>query len=529
MILRRVYILFLLFFIPFFDKAQNGNMVFNDTVLHTISVEIDLPDWFQTLENDFQLNFDQPDVYPEVYRKCKVTFDGIVLNDCGFREKGNASNSLTNFGKKKPFKIAFDEFLNQNLDGLDKINLNNFTNDPSLMHDVIAFKLFRDAGLVASRTSYAKLYVNGEYIGLYVIIENVDKNFLRQQYGGGVNNDGNLYKTDRGAAVFLNWLGPESTGYKDQGLKLNTNEAADDWTKLIQFIDLINNYYGADFKQRLESNFDVHAYLKILAIEKCIRSWDSYWGGGNNFYLYEHPDGMIRWIPWDMNETFQDIKIISGTSLLTSYLVPTNKFDDRPLLKRIFEIDEYKQEYLNYCCQLIQSNFKLEHLGQYVVDRHELIDEAYKQDPYRYNSYTSFETSLTEDNLDEVSITHNGYVLRINYPGIFPFIQSQREWVVKQMEGWEQSCVIEDNSIYDLFVYPNPANLEINISNTQSGFEFAQFILYDFTGKVCQQTEFEVMDGTYNTLYLDGIPSGIYLLIKRSADGKLGRAKVVVR
>jgi spore coat protein CotH len=166
--------------------------------------------------------------------------------------------------KKSHLKIAFDEFdNNQTLDGLKKINLNNFTNDPSLMHDVIAFKLFRDAGLVASRTSYAKLIVNGEYIGVYVIIENVDKTFLKS-YFGSAQNDGNLYKTDRGAAVYLNWLGTTSAGYKDQGLKLNTNETADDWTKLINFIDFINNNNDADFKQQLESKFDVHAYLKIL-------------------------------------------------------------------------------------------------------------------------------------------------------------------------------------------------------------------------------------------------------------------------
>jgi hypothetical protein len=510
-------------------NSQNGNIIFNDTIVHTLVIETTIPNWFETVENDFQQNFDHPDLYPEIYRPCSVSWDGILLSNCGFREKGNASNSLTNFGKKKPFKIAFDEFdNNQTLDGLKKINLNNFTNDPSLMHDVISFKLFRDAGLVASRTSYAKLIINGEYIGLYVIIENVDKTFLKAHYGGA-NNDGNLYKTDRGAAVYLNWLGSSSSGYKDQGLKLNTNDSIDDWTQLINFIDFINNNFDADFKQQLESKFDVHAYLKILAIEKCVRSWDSYWGGGNNFYLYEHPDGMIRWIPWDMNETFQDIKIISGTSQLDGYLVPTNKFDVRPLVKRIFEIPEFKTEYLNYVCELVNSNYSLKNLGQYIVDRHDLVDRPYLEDPYRYNSYEAFKNSLTEYNQDEVSITHSGYVLRLNYPGIFPFIQSQREWAVEQINAWEMECNIEDHSIYDLFVYPNPASDYIQINNLGGGFEYAQFLLYDFTGRICRKTDFEIMEGESYRFFLDGIPGGIYILLKNSADGKLGRAKIIVR
>ncbi|MCE3279255.1 MAG: hypothetical protein K0S44_1446 [Bacteroidetes bacterium] len=519
---------YLLLFLSSFVFAQSGAQVFNDTVLHTLYIETDLPNWFDTLEHDFDLNMANPDLYPERYHKCDITWDGVRLNNCGFREKGNASNSLVNFGKKKPFKISFDEYSDQEFDGLKKLNLNNFTNDPSLLHDAICFKLFRDAGLVASRTSFTKLWVNGEYIGLYTAIENVDKAFLKLHYTSA-NNDGNLYKTDRGASVPLNWLGPEKEGYKDQGLKLTTNETLNDWTGIISFIDLINNDHSADFKQKFEARFDIHSYLKILAIEKMVRSWDSYWGGGNNYFMYDHPDGKIRWIPWDMNESFQDIKVISGTSLLTGYLVPANKFDERPLLARIFEIEEYKQEYLNYSCELINSNFTIDHLGKFILDRHNLIDAAYYADPYKYNSYASFQKSLTEDNLDEVSITHSSFVLRLRYPGIYPFIQSQREWAIEQMDGWSFDCSIEDNSIYDLFVYPNPTNNYINISNEAAGaFDYAQFQLYDMTGRSFRITPNEVMMGNYFTLQLEGIPSGIYLLLKVSADGKIGRAKIII-
>lgn len=509
--------------------SQNGDQVFNDTILHELVIETNLSNWFETLEQDFDQNFSNPDVYPEIYRNCKVSWDGIVLNNCGFREKGNASNSLTNFGKKKPFKISFDEFVNQDLDGLKKLNLNNFTNDPSLVHDAISLKLFRDAGLIASRTSYTKVSIDGEYIGLYVAIENVDKTFLKWKFNSS-QNDGNLYKTDRGASVPLQWLGSSPEGYKDQGLKLTTNESADDWSRLISFIDLLNNDHSADFKEKLEATFDIHSYLKILAIEKCVRSWDSYWGGGNNYYLYEHPDGKIRWIPWDMNETFQDIKIISGTSLLDGYLIPTNKFDERPLLQRIFEIEEYKNEYLDYACYLIQTNFTLDHLGKSILNWHNLIDEAYRTDPYRYNSYGSFQNSLTDYNEDDVSLTHSGYVLRINYPGIYPFIQSQREWATKQLDGWDHDCSIEDNSIYNLFIYPNPASDYVNILNdSSSAFDYAQFKLYDFTGKLYKSTKYEFIQGNYFTLQLEGIPSGIYLLLKYSADGKIGRAKLIIK
>lgn len=509
--------------------AQTGNNVFTDTIMHSLIIETELPNWFDTLENDFNLHFTKPELYPEVYRKCNVIFDGSVLNNCGFREKGNSSNTLTNFGKKKPLKISFDEFTNQTLDGLKKLNLNNFTNDPSLLHDVISFKLFRDAGIHASRTSYTKVWVNGEYIGLYLVVENVDKTFLKFKYGSA-QNDGNLYKTDRGASVPLNWQDNESSSYKDQGLKLTTNETIDDWSGLISFINQINFNYTDTFKKYFENKFDIHGYLKILAIEKCIRSWDSYWGGANNFYLYEHPDGKIRWIPWDLNETFQDIKLLSGIDLLTGYLVPANKFDKRPLLKRIFEIQEYRDEYLNNVCDLIQTKFTLNHLGNFILDHHRLIDTIYKNDPNRYNSYESFKKSLTETNEDVVSLTHSGYVLRINYPGLYPFINSQRKWAADQMLGWDYNCTVEQKGVYDLELFPNPAENYVNIYNDDNvSFDYARFYIYDFTGKLCMVSKSELLTGKYYTMFLEELSQGFYFVIKKSANGRTGIGKLIVR
>jgi hypothetical protein len=52
--------------------------------------------------------------------------------------------------------------------------------------------------------------------------------------------------------------------------------------------------------------------------------------------------------------------------------------------------------------------------------------------------------------------------------------------------------------------------------------------LYDFTGKLCLETEFDVMSGPSENLQLTGIPPGIYLLLKRSGDNRIGRAKIII-
>lgn len=56
--------------------------------------------------------------------------------------------------------------------------LNATYNDKTLMRDVIAYDIARATGRYASRTRYCELVLNGEYIGIYIIMEKIknDKN-----------------------------------------------------------------------------------------------------------------------------------------------------------------------------------------------------------------------------------------------------------------------------------------------------------------------------------------------------------------
>lgn len=506
--------------------AQDGDRVFNDSVLHQLHIVTPLVHWFDTLENDYALNLADPLAYPEIYRPCDATFDGQPIAQCGFREKGNFSNQ-TVFSRKQPLKLAFDAVVEQRFDGIKKINLHNFTNDPSLVHDVASYALFRAAGIPAPRTAYTQVYVNDEYLGLYLLVENVDKTFLKRHYGSQ-GNDGMLFKTGRGVQVLLNWLGPDSSAYQDQGLNLNTDENRD-WSGFIDFVDLLNNDHGPGFQQRLAAKFDVHGYLKVLAIEKLVRSWDSYAGGGNNFYLYAHPDGQFRWIPWDMNETFQDLRILRASSWTDGYLIPKT-MDERPLLKRIFEIEAYRQAYFDIVCDLITGAFTLEELGPLLVRYHAVADTAYASDPNKLNTYESFARSLTETHRDDQSLFNTPYELHLRYPGIFPLIEDQRAWAQHQLAGWDYTCTWASPRVQTLDIHPNPAEDLAYIASPDSAFDYAQFQLYDLSGREAFNSGFVFPDGEAYPLQLAGVSPGLYLVVMRGALGQvMGRGKLVVR
>jgi spore coat protein CotH len=110
----------------------------------------------------------------------KITLPGkaaVTLNNVGIRLKGQASRGDAKF----PMKLKFDEFVaGQNYLGLKRMTLNNMVQDPSFVHEAIAYKMYRAAGVPAPRAGYSKVFVEGQSMGLYLTLESVDHPHLRR-------------------------------------------------------------------------------------------------------------------------------------------------------------------------------------------------------------------------------------------------------------------------------------------------------------------------------------------------------------
>jgi hypothetical protein len=507
---------------------QSGTAVFNDTLLHEVRLQIADEDWFEQLENNYELNLKDPEKYPEKYLPCNAIIDGRAIDSIGIRQKGNYSNTVNRQFKKKPFKLAFDAFREQRFNGLKKINLNNGTDDPGFFRESLVYKLLRDEGIAAPRTAFAKIYINDIYWGLYEMVENVDKTFLKDKYGPK-NNEGNLYKTDRGAKVQLNAVDKDKNN-EAKSLLLKTNENTGDWERVNHFIDVINTVSPADVKDSLGAIFDVGTYLKILAIEKLAYSWDSYWGSGNNFYLYEHPDGKIRWIPWDFNESFQKHKGLLKLILPSpEYLIPTDRFDKRPLLKNIFSVPEWKKMYLEYVCYFISEKFNVVHIAPLLVKWHSLIAEAYREDENRLDPVESFEHALTEESTHKIDFVQTGFAFEITLPGILPFIEAQREWASSQMEEHKFPCGYSRKiDVYNISLFPIPATDKLNISWTADSVNVSQIVVLNSAGQAVMTTGWIYYNGTTEIqITLDLPEPGFYIIKKQDVNGNLGYGKLI--
>ncbi len=267
-----------------------GDNLLDDDAVHEIHLTFNDSSFWNTLTGNYDNN------YPDVpYIMANAVIDGTAVDSIGVRLKGFSSYWVAT--DKKSIKLDFNEFVSgKKYDGLKKINLNNGEGDPAVQRDKLCYDIMRKSGVSAPRTAYTKVFLNGEYWGLYLLVEQIDQTFINQNFD---NEEGNLFKNM--ANSNLDWLGPDTTAYQ-QIFELKSGNPTDAWARFVNLMDVINNSSDADFKDAINEVFDVNLYLKVLAVDVATNNWDSYIEHGRNFYMYEDPvSKKFKWIPWDYN------------------------------------------------------------------------------------------------------------------------------------------------------------------------------------------------------------------------------------
>ena len=217
-------------FITYINCSANpGGIVFSGNQVHQINLQLYYANYWDSLTIYYNQGNGK-------YIPAAATINGVVYDSVGVRFKGNSSFSHPN--NKKPFKISLDEFKSgQRWDGLKNFVLNNCFSDPTFIREKLYLDFCRDAGIPAPRANLARISVNGALFAFYSLVEQVDKVFLDTRFG---DNEGTHFKAvdafGSGILSDLKWYGSAQSSYYSR-YELNTNEAANDWTDLVVFLD----------------------------------------------------------------------------------------------------------------------------------------------------------------------------------------------------------------------------------------------------------------------------------------------------
>lgn len=416
---RQILLILGFFFLPIFillilskitpDPAENDFLIhqdfetfFDETQIHHLKIMISKEEW-GNLSNDLVKSEDGQKFQSEIYRRADfLNLDsGEFFSNVGLRVRGNFSRELpesAGFFHQVHWKISFSTEFDghenvygsseiptvrknkRTLYGIRSLNLKFAYQDPSFVSEALCFSLFEDAGIPASRFTFANLeieiegYTNLNY-GIYTVFEPVDKEFLERRFGeesflfkcgfkNGIANLGtNLINHNGESLIGIEkpdpknrfearfWDAEEDPYFPSYDLKTleeNFNLAK---SLLEELIFGVNTLEGDEFAEWIANQIDTDGFLKIMAMDALVGMRDGYWGNYNNYFLALCPTNR-KWtfIPYDYDRTFTNASSSETDERVAS---ATNwgaeggwkDGNHAVLMNKMMEIEEFQNRY----------------------------------------------------------------------------------------------------------------------------------------------------------------------------------------
>lgn len=199
-----------------------------------------------------------------------------------------AAGSFRQIDDRPALTLNFDTFApGQTFHGLRKISLNNSVQDPSYLCEKFAREMFLQAGVPVPRAAHALVELNGRDLGLYVLLEGANKQFLKGHFA---NTKGNLY--DGGFCQDV-----------DGSLSVNCGDNPNNHSGLQALLAALSE--PRPTFARLDQVLDVDRFLSMMAIEVMLGHWDGYTMNRNNWRTFHDLDAKkMVFIPHGLDQLF---------------------------------------------------------------------------------------------------------------------------------------------------------------------------------------------------------------------------------
>ncbi len=283
------------------------------------------------------------------YVRADLEFAGARVTNVAVRYKGNGTYMMSRGSEKKSLKLDLNEFVKgQKVAGVSKINFHNNVTDASWMNEPLSYALYRDAGVPAPRTSYARVNTSvggvhtNRYLGLYSIVENLDDNWAESHFG---TKKGAIFKPVT-PGLFSD-LGNDWAKYQ-QTYDPKGEPTARQKQRVIDFAKLVSHADDTEFARRLPEFIDVEEFSRFMAVTVWLSTLDSILTIGQNYVVYLHPKtDRFQFVPWDLDHSFGNF-MLQGTQEEREQLsisepwVGQNRF-----LERVMKVAVVREAYLS--------------------------------------------------------------------------------------------------------------------------------------------------------------------------------------
>ena len=292
------------------------------------------------------------------YVKADIELDGQTIKDVGLRFKGNGSYMLSSAGRKRPFKIDFNRFVDgQKFHGMQQLNLHNNVMDPTHARQALSYPVFQAAGVESPRTAFAQVFLTiageseREFLGLYTLVEEIDKSFLRRHF-----------QTDKG--LLLKPEGTQGLEYKGEDwsayawYEAKSKPKKDEARRLIELTRLIHKADDETFRKEIGSYLDLDQFAGFLAANTLLANMDSFLTQVHNYYLYLNPkSNRFVFLPWDLDLSMGAFFMTGSAEQLQELSISHPHVGENKVIERLLAMEDFNRTYREHLRRLTEKCF----------------------------------------------------------------------------------------------------------------------------------------------------------------------------
>lgn len=446
--------------------------------------------------------------------------------DIKLRYRGQSSRQFL----KRPYKFELkDEEWNDtsiSLLGLPKEEdwiLQGPYSDKSQIRNSLVYEFGRKTGWYAPRTKFIELVINGEYVGLYNLVEQIKRDSgrvniakLRDEEISGIDlTGGYIFKYDKPSNGKPYLVYPKEENIQDE---------QETYIKdfLAEYDEILYSNNGLDPNIGYKKYIDEESLIDYVIISDLAKNADSY---RYSTYLYKDKndrDPRIKFGPlWDFdlgfgNTTFQKGNEIEGWQF---EFPGSNKLN----VKRLFEDTELVEKFQNRWFELRESFLHTDSIFARIDELRIELEPAIKRN---YEIWPVIDDAIFYD---------EGYVAdsyEEEIAGMKDWIRARANWIDQNITELHYDVTdytsIDDYEAYlasqfRANIYPNPAidHFVIDLNMPNSG--MLEVEIFDISGKAISVIENTFVDsGNYKVFWRKGnenIWPGLYI-INLNLDGE---------
>lgn len=373
------------------------------------------------------------------YVRADLEFGTNKFKEVGVRYKGNGTFLSSRESLKRSLKLDLNQFVKgQKLAGMSQLNLHNSVRDPSGMNEAIAYRLFRDGGVPAPRTAYARVYVtvpgkhDRRYFGLYNLVEDVGSAFAEEHFAA---KKGAIFKPV--TPNLFSDLGDDWKNYNqtyDPKGDLNEEQKR----RVIEFSKFASTASDSEFAAKVGDYIDLDNFARYMAITAWLTDLDGILGPGQNYYVYLHPKTQkFLFIPWDQDQPFGQFP--RGTEEQRENLSIHKPWTgENRFLGRAYKSEAFKTTYLASLREFNKSIFEPERLHRQVDELAGVIRSPIQEESQERLS----EFDKAEAGQKLTVVMGPGFQGGTAVTPIKPFVKARAKSVADQLDGKSEGKTI---------------------------------------------------------------------------------------